>query len=155
MENKLKNIICMLAAIIIMTPIISFADNSIDKNKNPLEYKALKEIEEEETKAKYLELALKAVEEKLNISRSELAMKNEELSSLYSYINNAYDLKLTEEEFLRNIENDMQEEEIKKEPKTYVKSLFKYFAIIFFSIVAITVSWNFILFKFSYIKSNK
>ncbi len=144
-KNILMKIASILTIFIITMPNLSYA-STIDKNKNPLEYKAVKEIEKEEQKEVYLEIALNLIEEHLGITKSELSLKGSDLNSLYEYIENAYKLKLSEHEFSNNIVNTLSEKE-EENPENTTKNLFKYFLIVFFSVVAITSAWNYILFK--------
>ena len=59
-KNILMKIASILTIFIITMPNLSYA-STIDKNKNPLEYKAVKEIEKEEQKEVYLEIALNLI----------------------------------------------------------------------------------------------
>lgn len=145
-KNILMKIASILTIFIITMPNLSYA-STIDKNKNPLEYKAVKEIEKEEQKEVYLEIALNLIEEHLGITKSELSLKGSDLNSLYEYIENAYKLKLSEHEFSNNIVNTLSEKEEEENPENTTKNLFKYFLIVFFSVVSITSAWNYILFK--------
>ena len=43
--------------------------------------------------------------------------------------------------------NTLSEKEEEENPENTTKNLFKYFLIVFFSVVAITSAWNYILFK--------
>lgn len=150
---KISSIVTIL---MIIVPTLSYAD-TIDKNKNPLEYKAMKEIEMEEQKEEYLEIALKFIEEHLGITKSELLSKSSDLTSLYGYIDNAYRLNLSKSEFSDSIIKELtqkEEAEVEIIDEKPTKSLFKYFLIIFFVAVAITSSWNYILFKAKQIKLN-
>ena len=153
-KNFLIKISSIITILMIAVPTLSYAD-TIDKNKNPLEYKAIRDIEMQEQKEAYLEIALNLIQEYLGITKSELLSQSNELSSLYEYIDNAYKLKISESEFSDSIIKELTEKE--KEQTTDekpTKSLFKYFLIIFFIAVAITSSWNYILFKVKQIKLN-
>ena len=152
-KNILIKIASILTILMITMPTLSYAD-TIDKIKNPLEYKAMKEIEEEERKEEYLEIALNIIENHLGTTRSDLVLQSSNLSSLYEYIDNAYKLNLTNHEFESNIIENLSETEEEESPQHTSKNLFKYFLIIFFIAVAITSAWNYILFKLRQIKAN-
>ena len=150
-RNIFMKIVSIITILIIAMPNLSYA-STVDKSKNPLEYKAIKEIEKEEQEGKYLEIALNIIEEHLGITKSELSLKGAELDSLYEYIDNAYKLKLSEDEFSSNIVNMLLEQEVEESPKNTTKNLFKYFLIVFFVLVAIISASNYILFKVRQIK---
>ena len=123
-KNILIKIASILTILMITMPTLSYAD-TIEKIKNPLEYKAMKEIEKEERKEEYLEIALNLIENHLGITRSDLALQSSNLSSLYEYIDNAYKLNLTNHEFESNIIEKLSETEEEENPQHISKDLFK------------------------------
>ena len=151
--NRLKASICLSLMLILMLPIVSFGENNTNTISDHLEYKALKEIEEDKLKSEYLSIALEIIEKEYDINKGELALKTDELNALYEYIENSYKLGLSKEEFKSNLIQEIEMEiEVKEEPTAITKPFFKYFILLSLTTVAVCISWNFIIFKVNEIK---